>query len=643
MKNLCAVIFLCCLPFLMRAQPTNAKGWYSSKDLEDIKIGWISMQPNTAAKGFSQNGWTYPAAQVGYSNNLIQWLQQTYAPTGLLGEMTQALFSPQASLPVSNASYGYNQAEKDNFRALPNSYGLYAKMHKCLVKTATKKFWPMPGNHCVTKWNIMANNLELFTRQIVNLSSPDAYYFTQPRYTIGMKGNYENKTFDEYAGYRNFTNSANLKNYDHYYNPDFNSYTIIMTKDRQPLPFDHVTIGEFVSTLENRFPMMYKIAMGDGSKYPATRLDDAKKGFQLLKEKLKNSYNKLAYVNPGETFDFTWLYNIDDKKDLSKDIRTEETVKDGYGGATIYQPLLRLKKGVKEACATGSPQWIVFTMGLPAEMGFGGSVDMMDNFVSRYNYDYVYRYFFSNQKPAEPYKALDFATANDKKNELGATEKSAEAVKKANDKSVLFFEDFSGIAAGATPATWTTERSQRTGDKVTVVEINGVKGKWLKLKGAATPKNIGLPISGDFTASFDVLVHKGDVPWGTPGIEMCLENGVTKAGTLTSYKYNIDVSPGDMNRPDAAGWVIINQAMPAPYGSCKAESYYSISDFTGSRPVNKVTMSVTKKGESLSIYCNNKKVYSCENAAPSDISFKSFRFKVNEKNVYYISNILIKR
>ncbi|MFT3980742.1 MAG: hypothetical protein QM687_09760 [Ferruginibacter sp.] len=625
---------------LLSAQPTNERGWYDSKDLEDIEIGWMNIIKFTApSKPYTKDGWIYPATQTEFSKTIVQWWQQSYSPVGLLGEMKQSVLAPDPPLPVTNSSYDANEAEKDNKKALPNTYGAYAKLHKCMVKTSAHRFWPMYGNLCDIPWNIMANNVELLGRPMIQLSSPDAYYCVQPRFTHGMKGEYDKDWLAKYADYRNFTNSPNLEKYDHYYNPDFNRYTVIMTKDGKPLPFEQVTVAELIGRLESRFQLMFTMASAGGNKYPATRMQDAKKGLQIIKEKMKNNYNDFVYASATTVFDFTWLYNIDEKTDLSVSIKTRETVKDKNGYTSVYFPLLRLKKGVKEAGAIGGPQWIVFSLDLPVDPRYGGNVHLMDHFVSRFNYDYVYQYFFGAQKPAGPYRILSFSTDNDKKNALPAAVQSEEAAKMNANKSVLYYEDFSTVSTGATPVNWTTERSQHSGEKVTVVEIDGVKGKWLQLRRSAVPNNITL----DYKISFDILTRKGDVLWGTPGIELQLNNGSTQSDPNGSFTYGINVTPGDMNRPDAAGWVTINQSMPAAYGKCRAESYYSIPQFTGSKNINRVTMSIVKKGENIKVLCNNTTVYECDKAAPADLSFKNLRFYVNEKNVYHISNILIKR
>lgn len=636
-------IFLFCLQGI--TQPTDNRGWYQRSDIENTDIGWISvLQFKEPVKPYSKSGWNYTAKQLEFTRNIASWMQQTYLPKGMLGEMKLSVYAPDPSEPVTSKYYTYNEAEKNNHNALPNTYGAFAKMYMLLGKTSTKKFWPINGLADYFTWNMMANNIELITHQMVYLSSPDEFYFTQPRYTIGMKGEYDRDWMVEYANYRNFTNSPSLKKYDHYVIPsntvNFSRetyYVVIMTKDNKPLPFEQVTMGELISRLEKQLPMMYKIAINNGVK-TSNLLEDAKRGLQLLKQRFSNKLNEFAYVGTSTaTMDILDISQIEPNKDI-RWLRTEPVTEDrGYKYANF--PLLRLKKGVKEALAAGEPQWIVFRISRGGSPGNAGEIHMMETFMNRFNYDYVYDYYFGKDKVIKPYTPLGFTSNDDKSSALPVSVLSDNAKKMATDKSVLYFEDFSAVANGAPPAGWTTERSSISGDKVKVVEVNGVKGKWLKLKKTASPAKLSYPVSGDFIISFDVLTQKGDVPWGTPGMQLELYSNTNNQ----KYRFSIDVSPGDMNRKDAAGWVMIGHYMPEGYKDCKISNYYSLPDFTGSNTTNQVNMAIQRKGESMTVLCNNKKVFECNKAVPGGMGFNSIQFYVNEKNVFHISNVLLKK
>lgn len=624
-----------------KAQQVDSRGMYDKKDFEHIEIGWLYPLKNEQAKPISENGWSYPVNQTDMGRKIGAWLQQTYTPTGLLGELKLDLYRPPASKYKGTKDYGANEAEKDNRFALPNSYGALARFHLCLSKTSAHKFFPTPGNHCYTRLDIMTNNVELITKQIIALSTPANYYCTMPEYALGEDRESADNWRKKMPVYRNFTSSPNLQLYRHYFFPVARelAYVIVMTKNNQPLPFEQVTVSDFLRQLESQFPKLHQFAVNRKLIYE-NYLENAKKGMQVLKEQLKQQENKFVYFDTEERqIDIIDLANIGSNGKLPKWIQTEKTTQnlDRWGKVThttTNYPLLRLKKGVKEACTSSGPQWIVFKLTDPIDHSYGGSVQLMDNFVSRFNYKYVYNYFFGNEKVIEPYSPLQFLNATQSGNKKAATALSATAKQKASDKSIVLFDDFSATAETAAPKNWITEAAQ-SGEKPTVTTIEGTVGKWIKLKGNASPKDITLPISGDVEISYDLLVHKGDVPWGTPGIE----TEFMFSGKDGDKRYAVNVSPGDMNRKDAAGWIML-----ALGGSeCKTGSYHSIAEFTGSKPLNKVTIAIRKKGESISIFSNNTKVYECPTAFMQASVMKKLNFYVNEKNVYYLTNVQIKK
>lgn len=200
MKPLFTLLLLALFSLRIFAQQTDNRGWYDRKEIEKIDIGWIKIvQFNTPAKPFAQNGWNYPSSQTDAAQKVAVWMQKSYTPKGLLGEIVPSIYAPERPETASSSSYTYDEAEKNNRNALPNTYGAFAKLYMNLGKTATKKFWPISGLADYYVWNIMANNLELISKQLVALSSPDEYYFILPKYTAGIKGEFDGEGYKDYA------------------------------------------------------------------------------------------------------------------------------------------------------------------------------------------------------------------------------------------------------------------------------------------------------------------------------------------------------------------------------------------------------------------------------------------------------------
>jgi hypothetical protein len=413
MKLLLSSILITVFATQVWSQPVNDRGTYYSEGIENIEIGWTDIRKPKPLDPFIQNGWKYPKEQMDFRERIIGWWQSTYKPKGLMGEMIAYLYAPPPPLPMSNSSYDHNEAAKDISRGFPNNYGAYARLHNNVSKTSTRKFWPTSGNLSYNTWSIIANNIPLINYAQVAISSPDEYYGVEPtRYDQEKKGDYGADFFETYAQYCNFLNSPNLKNYDHYFDPVARKYVVIMTKDRKPLPFEKVTVGELLDRVEKQFETMFKLASSFNDKYPATKLGNAKKGLQIIKERLKEKRKEFVYLSPSAKLDFWWLANTDEKSNISDMIKTKPAEpRLGGGDDYVYEPLVRLKKGVKEASLNSGPLWIIFSIGVPTKVEYGGSKDAMDNFVNRFNYDYVYQYYFGDKKPTEPYKAISPSTS----------------------------------------------------------------------------------------------------------------------------------------------------------------------------------------------------------------------------------------
>lgn len=389
-------------------QATNQRGAYYAEGVENIEMGWTEVLKFTEpAKPYLKNGWNYPANQIAFRETLISWWQASYTPKGVMGEMIKSVLAP----PRSEWPKGqFRQQEDDNRFALPNTYGAFARIHFNISKTETKKFWPSSGNLSMIHWNIMANNVALISNQVVGLSSPEEYYFTMPVYKVRENeeaGAFTGDHYVKYAQYCNFSEAANLKKYRHYLRPDTRTYVVILTKDHKPLPFEQVTVGEFFNRIEKQFSSLQ--GLNADAKVPGLP-EAAKRGLQVLKEQYKNRLNEYVYFSDAskqkiDLFDFQY---IEEKVQPLNFFYTEALTKDNTGGTVSQRtnyPLLRLGKGVKELCATGGPQWIVFSLGVPVDLNYGGSKHTVNHFVHHFNYEYVYRYFFGT-KPSEGYSAV---------------------------------------------------------------------------------------------------------------------------------------------------------------------------------------------------------------------------------------------
>ncbi len=402
------IALLCTVGITLQAQPVDSRGMYADKKaIENTDMGWMYPLKLSQATAFSKNGWTYTARQTDAAHKLTTWVRETYRTIGLLGDVKPVLLLNEASKYRGTKDYSYNDIEKDAIFGLPNSYGAKAQFHFCVSKTKERKFWPTPGNWCNVDLHIMANNIGLIAEQVVALNSPNDYYFLMPRYTIGEKGRNDKEWMPGYANYRNFTNSPNLAKYEHYFFPKEKNlaYIIIMTKDGKPLPIEQVTVGEFIKQLEKQMPQMLQIAQNRSLIYENYQ-ENAKKGIQVLKNLLGSQLKNYVYTYDNFLqLDIIDMANIGSSGKLPTWLKTQPLSPEGYK----HVPLWRLKEGVKKALATAGPEWIVCRLEQPIGYDYPGSIRLMDDFVSRFNYEYVYNYFFGKDTVQNPYKPVVFA------------------------------------------------------------------------------------------------------------------------------------------------------------------------------------------------------------------------------------------
>jgi hypothetical protein len=150
-------------------------------------------------------------------------------------------------------------------------------------------------------------------------------------------------------------------------------------------------------------PLMAKIDKASGGGMDNV-LEKAKNGLNLMKKKFKDNHNDLVYLKAGYDIDIILLANLDEKSNYYW-MQTQPSTSDQYGNTNIGFPLLRLKKGVKEASANSGPQWIVVKLYKGKFNDHAGAEHLMSSFVNRFNYDYMYDYFFGKEKVTLPYTA----------------------------------------------------------------------------------------------------------------------------------------------------------------------------------------------------------------------------------------------
>lgn len=593
---------------------------FDLESIAHIDIGWIKTVEYTKAPVAKQLGHrSYSAKQIGYSQQFVTWMQQSYLPKGCLGDVSYY----QNEIPKhssTNSSYG-NIINK-NLDALPHLYGAMAKMYMFLKKDGNGKF--VPQNNLGDYWHIEANQLQYISNPVPFISTPEQYYFAMPRYQNDKR---EIKASDKAASQLSgFDTQKNLQPYIHFYIPprfisDYSYYVVIMTRNNE-LPFEEITIGEFFSQAEKQLPFWQK-----AENRSEDLMAKAQKNLARLKEKYKNKWNDVAELRYpyGQIGFYDFVNAIEGNTDLFEHDSQRTTI-----------PIWKINKKTLDLCKTDQPQWLVIRWdgGMPnREYSMHKHTSILNNF----NFEYVYNFFFDPEKvKGQAYKPLRSPTY---KEAVVIAEASDASKKNASDKNVFFFEDFSTTTVSKKPIGWDAKLNG-SGSTGIVTKPDGLEGNWVELRGHYINATLlKKPLPQNFTLSYDLVVPQ-NFTWGAKGLTMQLSKE-TSPGNAESFLI-VRLRPGsDGNN----GEVTVETKFPSPPGYSNGTKWYVANGFSNNKKNNRITVTIKKADEKLQVFVDKTKIAEYEKAIPAAHLFNALSFDCNgnsdENDKYFISNIKI--
>lgn len=620
MKKLFLIV-LVAVTINSQAQVYRERIGFDPESIADIDIGWMTIRKHTTAPQGKQLGdRIYSAKQIGYSQQFVEWMQQSYVPRGCLGNATYF----QNYIPTfSSTNSRLGNAINMHANALPLMYGAQTKVHMFLKKDAQGKFVPQTGHG--DYWYIEANQLHAISNPVPFISSPDEYYFVLPDYSSHSKGyNANDKAASNLMG---FANHKNIASYKHFYIPN-SQYVVIITKDNEELPFEKITIGEFFTQAEKQLPVWQNVNPVSAENY-----SKAQKNLANLKEKYKSKWNNIAELKLSKTqITLQTFVNATEGYDDMFD------TKDLYGNEGNYTsfPILKVKKTTKELCKTNQPQWLVirWTISMPNQPY---NIHLHESILNNFNFEYVYNYFFNPEKVKEQtYKPLRSPYT---KEAVVISEASASSKKNTTDKNVFFFEDFSTTGIGKKPIGWQTKLANE-GITAVVKNPDGSEGNWVELRGHYIKAlQLKKPLPQNFTLSFD-LVATQNFAWGAKGLTMLLSKE-TSASNAESF-LNLRLHPGFDGRD---GKVVLETKFPSPPGYSNGTKWFTAPGFSNNKKNNRITVTIKKKEEPLPMFIDKTKIAEYEKTIPAAHLFNAFSFDCTgnsaENDKYYISNMKI--
>jgi hypothetical protein len=580
-----------------------------AREIQDQVLGWIKVYNYKAAtQPITLDHRVYSAAQLSIAQQFANWMQASYVPKGALGDVLQ----------IRNARLSaYNQ----NTAAWPNAYGALGKLYTQLKYDANKKIVPLTSDS--VNFGIEANGF--YGEPVDTISTPERAYFTLP--TFAQQG--YGTELDEAA---DVSRHPMLKQFPTRFvrnSRTGNRRVVVLSRDRRH-PFVPVTKGEYLQAMEAAVTKKY----------------DTEKQ-KIARENVGNQKSIdyfMGYLNTNHAKRVEVLRSNQEKyKSRSQEpaeIWTQEPgvllenypdVFEGNGGSPTRLPVYTIDPRVVDLCRTDAPQWIVIYW--TAQLNDPVSLSLHEAMLNNFNFQYVYDYFFDADKvKGQPYTPLRSPSIT----ETVVAGKASEATaKNAADPAVVFLEDFSSSPVGKKPLQWRSTLDN-TGASSVVTELKGLDGRWASMAGMQiSPTAIKTPLPPDFEISYDVVAAQ-NYRWGAKGLTFKL----SKAGGSASF-LSVKIRPGFDGRP---GEVEIEGQFPAAPEYMNGSKWVGAPGFSNNAAINRVTVTLKKRGSLLQVFVGAVKVAEYEKGIPAGLQFDAVSFDLSGNTAderMFIGNVRI--
>jgi hypothetical protein len=370
------VLLTCVTAAAASAQPIPAE------TIRNQELGWMS--PYDASKPAPPavvDHRKYSSAQLAVGQLFATWMQATYSPIGGLGGV---------QLSASEKLGLYNQ----NTAALPQSYGALARIYTDLKYGANKKIERASNSHIV--WSIMANG---FIGEAADaLSTPQRYFFTMP--TLAQQS-FGGEELEKKLDLSRHPVLGRFPSYLARNSVNGNRKFILIAKDGR-LPYRVITKGEYLAALEAAVTRLNAAEMakvlGDANKkFIAAVMPDVEA--KHAKRLAVLAANKERYRNRLQEPAEIWTMAPDGMLENVPDVF------EGNGGTPTRLKVYTIDPEVVERAKGDEPLWIV--VGWTAEIHDPVIKHLHDAVITKFNFDYVYNYFFDPGKvKGVPYTPL---------------------------------------------------------------------------------------------------------------------------------------------------------------------------------------------------------------------------------------------
>lgn len=345
------------LCFLFITATAQNPGW---QELEEKQIGWDKSVPSNGEFPGKPTleGFTYSKYRIALADTFISWIKKTYNPVGGLPQAYKTgipHYSPQKNYPKGSGVY----------------MQMWAPAYKSVTDKTIVKAQPASSYNISIFANYLPGLNDLF-----EFSTPDQLLFTCGFDAQG-KFHAEKDRKNNEVYYKELQSKTG--NYLVYF---LNGYCEVVLIPGNELPFKQVTHQEFFTAAEAAI-----------NRYHAKRTGTAAAKFKqlnylaALKEKYKEKLSEPVYLPSSNITVYSF-----DKQDITKDDILQ--IHPGY----VPIPLYTFDAKTVQLCRQDKPQWITISFPYGNEKSKTVVKEIWKSMTERFNYDYVYDYFFNTEK-----------------------------------------------------------------------------------------------------------------------------------------------------------------------------------------------------------------------------------------------------
>lgn len=600
-------------------------GAKAQSDLElnrDSIIGWQYISNPLNAKVIykpvkSQDGGVYSVWQQQASDLLINWIQQSYLPRGLVMR-TIAKNDERWYLDGNGPLHSYGV----------NFLGYSTHFVKGKIDL-----------HCCEQGQRLVAGFNDFPGSFIKGFNPGGMYF------FAEQAQFASGDDDAQLTKENIDKSIqpNLYNYrtylDHYHNNGQQVFKMgVVVPKNGEWPFKPVLVKDAVAYIQQQMATYPGIMQ----KNPYS-VEPLKKNL----ERLKPYYNEVVKLNASYNYD----NGINDGN--GHYLLNSEAIINGKGSNKTfpeYNILVSTTQQTIDQTKTDGPLWMYFNLtpaivnleGNPAKFDtkFGTGIShMIYSLLNNFNFDFVAKWLAQpDTRKTMVYTPLKIPAKSTGNILVVPTAVSATSSEKNKDPNTILYEDFEGYPVGFLSAKgWHTHgRDGHSVENVTLNKINGKSGKWVSIPDMYTfYPDFNKPLGSSFTVNYD-LYFGNDV-----------QNNRTPLYFRLDTKDPNKSNPIDLHDINREGFQFAI-AMSGETETSKRFMSTSSNEIIGKVKIpafkaNDIAhISISIKGAVVAIAVNGKEIMRDENVIPSGKIFKRYGWYCGVPGVH-LGNIEIRK